>query len=51
MSLRHEVAWLKSIIGRVPARALALLLVPVRSQPTPVTADPGPRARLTAVQR
>ena len=35
----------KSIIGGLPGRPLASLLVPVCPQPTPVTADPRPLSR------
>jgi hypothetical protein len=57
VSLQHGAVRLKSIIGGVPARVPASLLVPVRSQLTPLTADPAtaaraqPHARLTPVQR
>jgi len=45
MSLQHDAVWLKVIVGGLPAQALASLLVPVRSQATPVTADPRPLSR------
>ena len=43
MLFQHDAIWLKLIIGDAPARALDSQLVPVRSQSTPVTAEPPTR--------
>ena len=40
MSFQHAAIWLKLIIGSAPAPALDSHVVPVRSQSTPVTAEP-----------
>jgi len=44
MSFQHAAIWLKLIIGSAPAPALDSHVVPVRSQSTPVTAEPPPAA-------
>jgi hypothetical protein len=40
MSFQHDAIWLKLITGWAPAQTLASHLVPVRSQSTPVAAEP-----------